>query len=114
MKKGEKLSILNTIKKEIKFDRFRALPISAKHINTTQLKHHIKKEILLTTRDIEILNLVKKGSNINVTLNNKNITISFLAKALQNGKLNDIITVRKSDGKKIKVKVIGKNRVEIQ
>ncbi len=114
IKKGEQLSLRNTAKKNIKFEKFRALPIDVNNINKTQVKRHTKKDLILTLKDIESLNLVKKGSNVNVTLNNQSITISFTAKALQNGKLNDIITVIKSDSKKIQVNIIGKNRVEIR
>ena len=42
------------------------------------------------------------------------MAINFSAKALQSGKLNDIISVRKRDGKRLKVRVVGKNRAEIR
>ncbi len=114
MRKAEKVSTLSTIKKKITLNKLRALPITIKQINTSQMRHHTKAGFVLTMRDIEALNLITKGSQINVSLNNNNITISFSAKAVQNGKLNDIITVQKSDGKKIRVKVIGKNKVEMR
>jgi len=114
MSKGDAISTLSTIKQNIPLDKLRALPINIQQINTTQTKHHIKANFILTMRDIELLHLIKKGASVNVNLDNSNISISFLAKAVQNGKLNDIITVQKRDGKKIKVKVIGKNRVEMR
>ena len=40
--------------------------------------------------------------------------ISFSAKALQNGKLNDIIKVQKSNGKILKVIVTGRNKAEMR
>ncbi len=114
IKKGEKLSTFNTIRTTINFNKFKALPIDIKYINTSQIKFHTKKEAIITTKNIEGLTLIKKGSIVNVTLENKNLNISFSAKSLQNGKLQDIITVKKSDGKKFLVKVIGKNQVEMR
>ena len=114
IKKSQKVSTLNTIQKIIKLDKLKALPINVNHLNTMQLKRHLKKDKIITIRDIAKLNLVKKGSMVTVVLQNNNINISFLAKALQNGKLRDIITLQKNDKKRIKAKVVGKNRVEMQ
>ena len=90
------------------------MPINQTHLNTAQSIRKLTQDTIITTKDIEDLNLVKRGSNVSVTFFDKNINISFSAKALQNGKLNDIITVQKNDQKKLKAKVIEKNRVEIQ
>lgn len=114
IKKSQKVSTLNTIKKIIKLDKLKALPININHLNTMQSKRNLKKSEIITIRDISKLNLVKKGSMITVVLQNNNINISFLAKALQNGKLRDIITLQKNDKKRIKAIVVGKNRVEMQ
>jgi flagellar basal body P-ring formation protein FlgA len=112
--KAEKISLLNTKQKMIHFDTFRGMPINQTHLNTAQSIRKLTQDTIITTKDIEDLNLVKRGSNVSVTFFDKNINISFSAKALQNGKLNDIITVQKNDQKKLKAKVIEKNRVEIQ
>ncbi|MDF1875466.1 flagellar basal body P-ring formation protein FlgA [Sulfurimonas sp. SAG-AH-194-I05] len=114
IKKGERISLLNTKRKYIKLDKFRALPINTTHLNKTQVKRNTKINSILNLRDIETLNLVKKGAHVSVRLNNNNISISFSAKALQNGKLRDIITIQKNDKKRLKVKVVGHNQVEIQ
>lgn len=114
IKKGVEISLINSIKKNIVLDKFRALPIQNITKGTIQTKHHIKKNTIITQRDIVALDMVKRDSNINVDLASKAISITFIAKALQDGKLNDIITIQKSDGKRLKAKVIGKNRVEVQ
>lgn len=111
--RNQKISLFNTVKKNIQFDKFRAMPINSKHMNTTQSKRKLKVDSIITLRDVETLNLVKKGSNVSVTFNDKNINISFAAKALQNGKLNDIISVQKRNKKRLKVRVVAQNRVEI-
>ncbi|WP_294963150.1 flagellar basal body P-ring formation chaperone FlgA [Sulfurimonas sp.] len=114
IRKDTQLSVLNTIKKSIILDKFRAKPIEILDANTLQSKRHIKKNKILTSRDVEILNAVKKNSTVNVSLDSLNMSINFNAKALQDGKIGDIISVQKRDLKRLKVKVIGKNRVEIQ
>jgi flagella basal body P-ring formation protein FlgA len=114
IKKDTELSVLNTIKKSIILDKFRAKPVEVLDANTLQSKRHIKKNKILTSRDIETLNDVKKNSTVNVSLDSKNMSINFNAKALQDGKIGEIITVQKRNLKRLKVKVIGKNRVEIQ
>ncbi len=112
--RGDRVSTLNTIKKNIVFDKFRALPINISHLNTSQAKRNLKVGKILTIRDIQSLDLVKKNAHVSVSLKNGNINISFFAKALQNGKLQDIITVQKNNRQKIRVRIIGKNMVELK
>jgi flagellar basal body P-ring formation protein FlgA len=114
IKKDVELSAVNTIKKSIILDRFMAKPIQKIDATALQGKHHIKKDKIITTRDVEILSIVKKNSYINISLNSQNMSISFSAKALQNGKLGDTITVQKASGKRLRVRVTGKNRAEIR
>lgn len=112
--KDDKLSLLNTTKKRVKLDKFRAMPMQEKYLNIRQSKHNIKKNRIITTRDIESLTMIKRGSRVNVKLDNNGILISFSAESLQNGKLNDIITVKNNHGKRFRVKVVGRSRVEIK
>ena len=114
IEKNERISALNTTKKSIPFGKFRAMPINVNHLNITQSKRKLKADSIITSRDIETLNLIKRGAHVTVNFKDNNINISFSAKALQKGKLNDIITIQKRNKKRLKVKVIGKNRVEIQ
>ena len=112
--RSQKISALNCTKKSVQFTKFRAMPIDKTHLNTSQSKRNLKPDTIITSRDIQVLNMVKRNANVQVRFEDKNINISFSAKALQNGKLNDIITVQKRNKKRLRVKVIGKNRVEIQ
>ncbi|MCK4736985.1 MAG: flagellar basal body P-ring formation protein FlgA, partial [Sulfurimonas sp.] len=112
IKKDVKLSAINSSKKSIILDKFRAKPIQSIKINSLQSKHHIPKGRILTIRDVEALSVIKKNSFVNVSLHSDNMAITFSAKALQDGKVDDIIRVQKSDGKRFKVKVTGKNRAE--
>ena len=114
IRKDEEISKLNAKLKSIRLDRFRALPLQHIPASKYQAKHHIKADKIITYRDIEKLSLVKRNSTVNVTLNNSGIIISFAAKALQSGKLNDIITIQKGNGKRLKAKVVAKQKVEIR
>jgi len=114
IQKGVELSFKNIIKKRIRLDKFRAMPLQKITQAKLQSKHHIKQNTILTLRDIETLNLVKRDSTVGVSLDSGGLSITFSAKALQDGKLNDIITIQKSDGKRLKARVVSKHRVEIQ
>ena len=113
IKRNIELSHINTVKKSIILDKFRAMPIQIVQNAGLQSKHNIKKDNVLTNRDTQTLQLVKRGSSITVILNSKNMAISFSAQALQNGVYGETIKVKKTNNKIIKIKVTGKNRGEV-
>lgn len=114
IKRYSELSIVNCKKTTLHLDKFKAMPLQELKSGIFQSKHHIKKDTILTTRDISKLFLVKKGSNVNIFLYNANMSITFSAKALQNGSYGDIISVIKNNGKRMKVLVIGKHKAEVR
>jgi len=113
-KKGTRISALNTKKETIKFEDFKDIPINIEHLNISQTRRNTKEKTILTRKDIQTLNLVAKGSHVIVNHDSNNINISFSAKALQSGKLHDIITVQKNNMKRLRVQIIGKNQVKIK
>ncbi len=108
------LSLLNTKFKTIKFDNFRALPIMEFHKKSYQVARTMKMDKILTIRDIQKLDLVRRNSMVSVELDNNGIFITFQAKALQSGTLGDIITIQKTNLKRLQARVIGRKRVQIQ
>jgi len=114
IRKNTELSAINSSKKSIILEKFRAKPIQTINKSTLQTKRHIAKGKVLTIRDVETLSVVKKGAYLNIVFKNNNIDISFSAKALQDGKLNELIKVAKPDGTRLKVRVIGKNQAEMR
>ncbi len=114
LNRGNALSPLNAIKKQVKFETFNALPLN--HINTKEyrLKRSIKKNHILTERDVEAYPIVKKGNNVLVELKSGSVVLEFTAVASQDGSKNDIISIQKKDGRRIKAKVIAPGRVEVQ
>ena len=108
--RATKLSALNTFKKSIILDRFMAKPIEELDEKPLQSRHHLQKDSIITTRDIEILSMVRRHESVSVSMDSKNMSITFNAKALQDAKMGDIIMVEKSNGTKLKVQIVGKNR----
>ncbi|MDO8453000.1 MAG: flagellar basal body P-ring formation chaperone FlgA [Sulfurimonas sp.] len=114
IEKGAELSTLNTIKKSIPLDKFRFMPIRESDLNGSQSKNQLRENQIITLKDIESVILVKRGENVSVKIDDEEVSISLSGEALKDGRLGDIITVKKSDGKQLKVRVIGQNRVEIR
>ncbi|WP_457746930.1 flagellar basal body P-ring formation chaperone FlgA [Sulfurimonas sp.] len=114
IKKSQELSRLNVKKKSIILEKFKAMPLVEITRGKYQAKHRIKNATVVTQRDVTGLELVKRGSNVTVTLNEPHINITFLAKALKSAHLGETIHVIQKNGKKIEVLVTGKNRAEVK
>lgn len=115
IKKGDELSVLNAKLHKVKLNRFYAKPLQKIQKSKYQAKNHIKAGNIILRRDIIPLSLVKKDSIVSVFMYSGGINISFAAKALQNGRLNDIISIRKGNSKKrLRARVVGYQKVEIR
>ena len=115
IKKGDELSVLNVKLIKVKLDKFHAKPLQKIQKSKYQAKNHIKAGKIVSIRNIVPLSLVKRDSIVSVFMYSSGMNISFAAKALQNGKLNDIISIKKGNSKKrLKAKVVGYQRVEIR
>lgn len=110
----DELSAFNTQIQKRLLDKYRAHPVESLQENSLQAKTTIPKNEVITTRDVEGLDLIERGTQLNVTLQNGAMSIIFSAQALQNGKRNDIISIQNSNGKIFRARVVDKNRVEIQ
>ncbi|MDY0122439.1 MAG: flagellar basal body P-ring formation chaperone FlgA [Sulfurimonas sp.] len=110
----DELSAFNTKMHRQLLDRYRAQPIESLSEHSLQAKRTIPENEVITTRDVEGLDLIVRGTKLNVTLQNGAMSIIFAAEALQNGKRNDIISIQNSNGKIFRARVVDKNRVEIQ
>ena len=112
--RGDELNSFNTHQQRRLLDKYRAMPIQSLDQNELQAKQMIQKDEVITTRDVEGLDLIVRGTQLNVSLQNGAMSIIFSAQALQNGKRNDIISIQNSKGKIFRARVVDKNRVEIQ
>lgn len=109
----EELNALNTLMRELPFSSVKSHPLTSLE-KPYRLKHKVKADSPISQRDVENTPLVKRGKNITVEIKSAGVLIQFSAIALQDGGLHDIISVQKPDGQRIKAKVTGLNRVEIQ
>ncbi len=114
IKKETQLTLTNCAKKIVALDNFKEQPLQNVEQKSLQVKRHIPKDTILTMRDVEILDVVKRDSMISVNLLEDGIMITFSAKALQDGKVNDIIDVQNGSGKILKARVIGSDAAEIK
>ncbi len=114
LKRGDPLTPMNTIKKRIVLQKLRALPIVETGVKKYRLKRSMKPNRIITRRDIELYPIVKRGSSVLVELKSGSVVLQFSAIASQDGAKNDIITIQKKDGRRIKARVIAAGRVEME
>ncbi len=110
----EKLSFENTKIKRVKFLSFRAAPLSDVLNHQYQSKFSIKSDEILTQNDIEQLSVVRRNEHVVAFVEDGGVSITFDVVSQQDGKVGDVIVVRKSDGKALRAKVISDKRVQIQ
>jgi flagellar basal body P-ring formation protein FlgA len=108
------LSGFNTQIKQIPFGSFRDTPLTEIPNDPSRFRSNLKAGQMLTVRNIELLPLVLKNEKVTVEVRNETVIVEFAATATQEGQLYDIITIQKSDGNRVRAKVIGENRVELQ
>ena len=111
--KGDALSNVNTKKKSIMLQKFSSHPLERVQNGRYQAKHNIKKGKILTQRDVVSQVYIHRGATVSITLKNNGIFINFSAKAIQNGRLGEIIKVRNENGKTLRVRVLGHNIAEV-
>lgn len=114
IKRGEALSEQNIIKKHIKLEKLKDAPLNSFEDNKLESKKQLAKDTILYKNDVTQKRVVKKGSMVNASYDEDGIDITFGAKALQDGKLNDIISIQNSSNKIIKARVIGENMVIVE
>lgn len=114
IEKEYKISPINYMPKKILLDKFRDRPLQSLEQTSMQAKRRIPKDTILTIRDVELLDLVKKDSTITVSMSSEGMNILFSAKALQDGKLDDIIKIQNSSQKILKARVTGLETAELE
>ncbi len=113
IQRKDQLSGFNTILKPVAFTAFRDIPLTSMPEKPSRFRSNLKAGQLLTVRNIETAPLVLKNDKVIVQINDEGVIVEFGATATQEGSLYDIITIQKNDGKRVKAKVIGENRVEL-
>ncbi len=109
LRRGSLVNEQNFIKKRVQLKELKDMPL----FNITSIPFEtnkpLEKDAVLTIRDVIKQRLIKRGEMVDISYENDDMDITFSAKALQDGRANDIIRVQNMNKKIIRVKVIGKN-----
>jgi flagella basal body P-ring formation protein FlgA len=114
VQKGQELTELNSKKKSIILQKFRAKPIQELQAGTYEAKHRLEEGKVITQRDVLPLIMIRRGDEVTVTLREHGIVILFRARALQNGRIGDTIRIEQKNKKRLQAIVSGKNRAIIK
>ena len=111
----ENITPFNTQIKTIKFKSFKSPPLS-KISSTDHLCANIrlKKGRIIKERDVKSTPLIKRNQNVTAVVQTGALYVELSAIAQNDGGLYDMIIIKKSNGEKLKARVIGANRVEIK
>jgi len=104
----------NTLIKNSPFVSFRDEPLISIPDQMSRFRTSLKTGKVVLSKNIEPLPLVLKGEKVVAVIKNGVVVVEIGAIAVQEGALYDIITIQKNDGKRVKAKVIGEKRVELQ
>jgi len=112
--RGKILTQVDLSYKDEAFKRLNSLPLRHLDGGKFRLKKRLAKGKILYKRDIQPLPYVLKGKSVNVRLISGSVHLEFQATALEDGQKNEYVFIKKTDGKKLKAKVISRNLVEIE
>jgi len=112
--RGKILTQIDLIYENEKFTRLKGLPLRELESGQFRLKKRLAKGKTLYVHDIESLPYVLKGKPVNVRLVSGKVRVEFIAKSLEDGQKNAYVFIEKSDGKKLKAKVVNRNLVEVE
>jgi flagella basal body P-ring formation protein FlgA len=111
----ETITPFNTKVKTVNFIAFKSPPLSKiTSVNRWCANIRLKEGRILKRRDIRSIPLVKRNQNVIAVIQTGALHVELSATAQNDGALYDMITIQKSNGEKLKARVIGANRVEIK
>lgn len=95
-------------------ERFLDLPVEVISQAPVRLKKRLVEGNILYQDDIELIPSVLKNMPVNVRFISGKVHLEFQATSLDDAGTGEYIYIKKTDGKRLKAKVIGKNLVEIE
>lgn len=98
----------------LKVASFSDRPLSCKEAMSQNAKHFIGRGMLIFQRDVGALADIRKGQTVSASYMDKMLEANIEVVALEDGQKGQIISVKNKGGKILKVKVIGRDRVEIE
>lgn len=114
IKSGTKLDSSNIKQKSIKLSRLKSVPIQDLSSEQLEASRPLRVGEILTDRDVKALKLIHRGDEVSISYTRDGILLQSSAKSLQDGKLNDIITLTNSNNKVLKARVVGEKRAVIE
>lgn len=114
LQKDKILTAEDVILENIKFKTFYSKPLGIEAIGLLSTKRFISSGTILTEKDAAKAPAIKKNSNVYAVMKQDSLEIELEVTALEDGGINDTITVRTKNGKTMRAFVASKNRLEIR
>ena len=112
--RGKILTHIDMAYEETPFKRLKGTPIHSLEKGQYRLKKRLPRGNIIYEHDIEPLPAVLKDTHVNVRFVKANVQLSFQATSLQDGNVGESIYIKRTDGKRLKAKVLSKDLVEIE
>ena len=112
--RGKILTKLDLSFKQEKFSRLKNLPLVQFDGSHLRANKRLLKNRVVYEHDIEALPFVLKGKPVNVRLISGLVHLEFQATALADANKNEFVFIKRSDGKKLRAKVVNRNLVEVK
>ena len=112
--RGKILTQKDILSVQTEFKRLKGLPLVSLPRQQVRIKKRLAAGKTLYQHDIEPLPFVLKDKPVNVRFISGKVHLEFQATALDDAGIGEYVDIEKSDGKKLKAKVINKNLVEIE
>jgi flagella basal body P-ring formation protein FlgA len=114
LKRETLLGPINTRSGTVSLAELRDLPLQNVPAGRYRLKRLLRDDAVILQRHVERAPLVIRGMPVDARLLEGSVLVQFRAEALQDGGLHDMISIQKPDGGRIKARVVGPNKVEIE
>jgi flagella basal body P-ring formation protein FlgA len=113
IRKGEIIDSRNSYLTDMKFERFRSEYITEDQLGSIQAKTYIPTDRELTSRLVEKMKVVQRGSVLKGFIQDGTIYIEIEVTALEDGGIGDEIQIKSFDGKILKGKIINSKYIKV-
>lgn len=112
--RGKILTLKDLVSVQTEFKRLKGMPLTSMMQQQVRVKKRLAEGKILYQHDIEPLPSVLKDKPVNVRLISGKVHLEFQATCLDDAVIGEYVYIERSDGKKLRAKVIHKNLVEIE
>ncbi len=113
IKRGETLTddIVDFI--TIKFTNFYQKPITPYYLNRYRARTSLVEGKILTTRHVSKVTTIKRGDQLNTTLRDGGVSVSFQTKAMKDAYIGDVIKVKRNHKSFFKARITSSSSAEV-